>query len=74
MIAGWRWGYGLARRRWRSIVLLSLLFALAGGVAMAAVTGARRSTEVVAETLQEHRQPDVISLPARPGLDRKSVV
>lgn len=74
MTAAWRWGWGLARRRWRSVVVLSLLFALAWGLAMVAVTGARRSTEVVAETLREHRQPDVISLPAREGFDWSRIV
>jgi hypothetical protein len=72
--AAWRWGCELARRRWRSVIVLSLLFALACGVAMAAVMGARRSTEVVAETLREHRQPDVISLPAREGFDWSRIV
>jgi ABC-type lipoprotein release transport system permease subunit len=41
---------------------------------MAAIIGARRSTVVVAETLHERRQPDVISIPARPGFDWSRIV
>ncbi|HET9256657.1 MAG TPA: FtsX-like permease family protein [Pseudonocardiaceae bacterium] len=68
------WGCRLLRRRWRSVIVLSLLVALTGGVAIAAIIGARRSTVVVAETLHERRQPDVISIPARPGFDWSRIV
>jgi ABC-type lipoprotein release transport system permease subunit len=72
--AVWLWGRRLLRRQWRSVIVLSLLVALAGGVAMAAIIGARRSTVVVAETLHERRQADVISIPARPGFDWSRIV
>jgi ABC-type lipoprotein release transport system permease subunit len=70
----WLWGRRLTHRRWRAVVVLSLLVALGGGVAMAAVVGARRSTVVIAETLLERRQPDVISIPARRGFDWSRIV
>jgi hypothetical protein len=72
--AVWLWGCRLLRRRWRSVTVLSLLVALAGGVAMAAIIGVRRSTVVITETLHERRQPDVISIPARPGFDWSRIV
>lgn len=74
MSAVWLWGRRLLGRRWRSVIGLSLLVALAGGVAMAAIIGAQRSTVVVAETLHERRQPDVLSIPARPGFDWSPIV
>jgi hypothetical protein len=72
--AAWLLGGRLLRRRWRSVVVLSLLVALTGGVAMAAIVGARRSTAVVAETLHERRQPDVMSIPARRDFDWSRIV
>ncbi len=72
--AGWLWARHQLRQHWASVVVLALLTALAGGVAMAAVIGARRSQVVVSEALRERRQPDVMSLPSRPGFDWSGIV
>ena len=74
MSAVWLWALRDVRRRWRSLVVLALLAAIAGGVAMTAMTGARRSAVVVAETMDERRQPDVIHLIPIPDFDWDPIV
>jgi ABC-type lipoprotein release transport system permease subunit len=56
------------------LVVLALLAAIAGGIAMTAITGARRSAVVVAETMNERRQPDVIHLTPKPDVDWDPIV
>ncbi len=74
MSAVWLWALRDVRRRWRSLVVLALLAAIAGGVAMTAMTGARRSAVVVAETMDERRLPDVIHLIPIPDFDWDPIV
>jgi hypothetical protein len=72
--AGRRWARQALRQRWRSVVVLALITALAGGAALAAISGARRSAVVVAESMDRHRQPDVMMLPNLPGFDWRPIV
>lgn len=72
--AGWLWARHQLRRHGASVVVLALLTSLAGGVAMAAAIGARRSRVVVSEALHERRQPDVMSLPSRAAFDWSEIV
>lgn len=72
--AGWLWAWPRVRRRWRVVVVLGLVAALAAGLATAAATGARRSEDVIDEVLWERLQPDVMSLPSRPGFDWSEIV
>ena len=51
-----------------------MLCAVAGGAALTAVVGAHRSVVVVEETMREHRQPDVMSLPAIRDFDWRPIV
>lgn len=69
-----RWAGSEVRRRWRPVVVLAFLTALAGGAALTAIIGAHRSAVVVDETMQEHRQPHVMSLPNLPGFDWTPIV
>jgi ABC-type lipoprotein release transport system permease subunit len=62
------------RRRWRAIAVLGLLVAVAGGAALAAIAGANRSLDVVAETMREHRQPDVMNLISEANFDWRPIV
>lgn len=58
-----------ARRRWSSLVVLTLLIALASGTAMAAVAGAKRGANAV-ERLQAQTLPATLLVqPATPGFD-----
>ena len=63
--ATWRWAALELRRRWRSIALLALLMAVAGGAALTAAVGAHRSIRVVDETMEE-RTPAGRDAPGRP--------
>jgi ABC-type lipoprotein release transport system permease subunit len=69
-----RWAARTLRRRWRSVALLVVLTALAGGAALTATVGAHRSRIVVDQMMTEHRQPDVMSLPDAPGFDWRPIV
>jgi ABC-type lipoprotein release transport system permease subunit len=71
--AGRRWARHLLRRRAAGIVLLTVLVALAGGAALTALIGAHRSVVVVDETMDEHLQPDVMSLPSIPNFDWRPI-
>ena len=72
--AGRRWARTILRRRRRAIALLAVLVAVAGGGALTALIGANRSGAVVEETMTEHRQPDVMSLPSEPDFDWGPIV
>jgi ABC-type lipoprotein release transport system permease subunit len=72
--AAWRWAQHSLRMRWRGILVLTLLLAVAAGVGFTALVGARRSGAVVRETMDEHLQPDVMSLPSVPHVNWKPIV
>jgi hypothetical protein len=57
------------RRRWRSLAVLALLIALAGGTVMTTLAGARRGASA-SERLLARTSPAVAAIPANvPGLD-----
>jgi FtsX-like permease family protein/MacB-like protein len=68
------WALRDIRRRWRSLVVLALFAAVGGGLAMAAASGALRSRTVISDVMEEHRQPDAMSKPSRPGVDWSEVI
>jgi ABC-type lipoprotein release transport system permease subunit len=57
------------RRRWRSLVVLMLLIALAAATVMTATAGARRGASAVDRLLAETLPATVLAAPYRPGFD-----
>ncbi|MGH8777231.1 MAG: FtsX-like permease family protein [Jiangellaceae bacterium] len=61
------------RRRWRSLVVLALLVALAAGTVMTTVAGARRGASAGERLLAQTLPPDIIVVPNQPGFDWDAV-
>jgi ABC-type lipoprotein release transport system permease subunit len=57
--ASWRWALADVRRGWRSLLVVAMLVALAGGSVMAGVAGARRAGESVERFLAAAQPSDV---------------
>jgi hypothetical protein len=66
--------YHLRRRRWRSAVGATLVIGLLGGVALAALAGARRTASAHAEYLRSTRASDVLVNTPVPDLDRPEAI
>jgi hypothetical protein len=69
---GW-WTARDLRRRWRSLAVLALLVAFAGGTALAAFAGARRNASAFDRLQARSRGADVMALPNTPGFDWDAV-
>jgi FtsX-like permease family len=65
----WAWARLDARRRWRSLLGLALLLALASGVMMAASAGARRGGTAVDRLGARTLAATVVVAPQTPGFD-----
>jgi hypothetical protein len=61
------------RRRWKAIIVLGVLAGLTGGLAMAAIDGARRSGTVLDRVSAATKQPDVAVLPSQFGFNWKPI-
>jgi hypothetical protein len=61
------------RRRWRSLLVMALLVALAAGTVMTTLAGAKRGASAGDRLLAQTLPPDVIVPANRPGLDWDAV-
>jgi ABC-type lipoprotein release transport system permease subunit len=73
MAAIMRWFWLDVRRRWRSLLVLALLIALAAATVLTAVAGASRSASVVDRLLAVTLPPTAVVLPNEPGFDWEAV-
>jgi len=73
MAAVTRWSWLDARRRWRSLVVLTLLIGLASATVLTAVAGARRGATSVDRLMAVTLPPTVVVLPNEPGFDWERV-
>jgi ABC-type lipoprotein release transport system permease subunit len=68
-----RWFRLDLRRRWRSLLVMALLIALASGTVMTAVAGAKRGASAADRLLDQTRAAAVIVTPNEPGFDWDAV-
>lgn len=66
MTAVWAWFRIDLRRRWRSLVVLGLLIALASGTVLTAIAGARRGASALDRLLDDTLPLDAVVLPNEP--------
>jgi hypothetical protein len=57
------------RRRWRSLLVLTLLVALSGAVVLTTLAGARRTDTAIPRLQSRVLEADVMVLPNKPGFD-----
>jgi ABC-type lipoprotein release transport system permease subunit len=73
MTAVWTWFRLDLRLRWRSLLMLALLFAFASGTVMTALAGARRGGSALDRLLADTLPATVVALPNEPGFDWDAV-